>query len=55
MKKSLFQSTESEPDIKSPDFKESYKELFVKFNENYGKYGKALNEETITALFSQIH
>ncbi len=55
MKKTLFQSTESEPDIKSPEFKENYKELFVKFNEEYGKYGKVLKEETITALFSQIH
>lgn len=55
MKKSLFQSTESELDIKSPDFKENYKELFVKFNEEYGKYGKILKEDTITALFSRIY
>ncbi|MFH0854145.1 MAG: hypothetical protein V1891_01500 [bacterium] len=55
MRKILFQTTENEPDIKSPEFKENYKELFVKFNEEYGKYGKVLKEDTITALFSQIH
>ena len=36
MKKVLFQTTEKEPDLKSPDFKENYKELFVKFNEEHG-------------------
>ncbi len=55
MKKILFQTTEKEPDVKSPEFKETYKELFLKFNEEYGKYGKILKKDTINALFSHIH
>jgi hypothetical protein len=54
MKKILFQTNEKEPDIKSPDFKTTYKELFVQFNEEYGKYGKVLKDETVNSLFSFI-
>lgn len=54
MKKYLFQMTEKEPNIQSPDFRTDYKNLFIKFNESYGKYGKTLNRETIDSLFSLI-
>lgn len=52
MKKFLFQSLEKEPEVNSPDFKENYKNLFIKFNNEYGKYGKILKKETIDSLFS---
>lgn len=54
MKKTLFQSTEKEPDVQSPNFKENYKNLFVEFNQEYGKYGKVLKDKTIDDLFSYI-
>jgi hypothetical protein len=54
MKKYLFQMTEKEPNIQSPDFRTDYKNLFIKFNESYGKYGKTLKRETIDSLFSLI-
>lgn len=54
MKKFLFQSTEKEPDTQSQDFMENYKNLFEKFNAEYGKYGKALKKETVDSLFSLI-
>lgn len=51
MRKFLFQTTE-EPDVESHNFKEEYKNLFVKFNQQYGKYGKTLKLETIESMFS---
>ncbi len=54
MKKFLFQTLEKEPDIKSINFREDYKELFISFNNEYGKYGKILKQETIDSLFSFI-
>ncbi len=54
MKKFLFQRTENEPDVQSPDFKETYKSLFVEFNNEYGKYGKTLKTQTIDSLFSLL-
>jgi len=51
MRKFLFQTTE-EPDVESHNFKEEYKNLFVKFNQQYGKYGKTLKPETIESMFS---
>jgi len=51
MRKFLFQTTE-EPDVESYNFKEEYKNLFVKFNQQYGKYGKTLKLETIESMFS---
>jgi hypothetical protein len=54
MKKYLAQSTEGDVDIKSPDFVHEYFDLFRKFNEEYGKYGKKLDRETIITMFSVI-
>ncbi len=54
MKKFLFQRTENEPDVQSTNFKETYKNLFVEFNNKYGKYGKVLKTETIDSLFSLL-
>lgn len=51
MRKFLFQTTE-EPDVESHNFKEEYKNLFVTFNQQYGKYGKTLKPETIESMFS---
>jgi hypothetical protein len=51
MKKFLFQSTEKEPDVQSSDFKEIYKKLFIRFNDEYGKYGKTLKTQTIDSIF----
>jgi len=51
MRKFMFQSLDSEPDVSSPDFCEKYKELFIKFNNEYGPYGKVLSEKTIDNLF----
>lgn len=54
MKKFLSQSTEKEPNVSSPAFKENYKNLFISFNDKYGKYGKTLKQETVNSLFSLI-
>jgi len=51
MRKFLFQTTE-EPNVESHNFKEEYKNLFVRFNQQYGKYGKTLKPETIESMFS---
>jgi hypothetical protein len=52
MKKFLSQTTEKEPNVRSKDFKDNYKNLFVKFNNEYGRYGKILKKETIDSMFS---
>jgi hypothetical protein len=52
MKRFLFQTTEKEPDVKSSNFKDDYKKLFVRFNNEYGIYGKTLETELIDSLFS---
>lgn len=54
MKKMLFQTLEKEPDVKSPDFKENYKNLFIQFNNEYGEYSEKVKIETIDSLFSLI-
>ena len=54
MKKLIVQSYEKEPDIHSPVFKETYKNLFIEFNSHYGKFGKVLKKETIDSLFHYI-
>jgi len=54
MKEFLFQRTEKEPNVQSPDFKETYKRLFVEFNNKYGQYGKILKTQTIDSLFSLL-
>lgn len=54
MKKLLFQSSEDQPNIKSQHFISEYKELFIKFNNQYGKYGKKLSDETVDNLFSLL-
>lgn len=55
MKKLLFQDTEDSPDIKSSDFIANYKDLFIKFNDEYGKYGKVISTKTIDSLFSLLY
>lgn len=54
MRKFIFQTLEKEPNIESSDFKEKYKNLFIEFNDKYGKYGKVLKKETIDSIFSFI-
>ncbi|MFA6475657.1 MAG: hypothetical protein WCV88_05705 [Patescibacteria group bacterium] len=54
MKKTLFQSSEKEPNVKSANFYDEYKKMFIRFNEDYGKYGKFLKKETIDTLFDLI-
>lgn len=54
LKKFVFQSSEHELDVHATDFKNTYKRLFIEFNEQYGKYGKILKKETIDTLFSLI-
>lgn len=51
MRKFIFQCLDQEPDVMSPDFLDKYKELFIKFNNKYGEYGKLLKKETIDLLF----
>ena len=54
MRKFLAQTTEREPDTADSDFKKSYKTLFESFNDEYGKYGKTLEQKTIDSLFSLL-
>jgi|SRR3989344_861202 len=54
MKSLHVQSYENEPDVNAADFKETYKKLFIDFNEKYGQYGKVLKKESIDILFDQI-
>jgi hypothetical protein len=54
MNRLLIQQLDDLPNAKSDSFKEDYKNLFIEFNEKYGKYGKVLKQETIDSMFSTL-
>ena len=54
LNKFLYQSLDKLPNSKLDSFKNDYKQLFIKFNTKYGKYGKVLSDKTVDALFSMF-